>query len=137
MEKEYKRTYTGFFLWLLCYVVSLGIAAKVSAGMTENNAVLLTFSVTIIMLDILLYIIYITENIYWINGVSYNDAKNATHEERKVYAQEHLRKFVNATFLWGIYVVAKCFTGIPMWVDIVTFLVILITAAVSTIKIKL
>ncbi len=138
MEEKLKKTYKGFVGWMIFF-----FAGEILFSMTamkfvdENFTVFASFSFTLVLLDILTYIIYKTEYIYWYNGMPYDTAAKASSEERKNYAHEHMMRFLYGTFAWAVYGMAKCFFEISLWVDILAFMVIIITTAVSTIKIKL
>ncbi len=108
----------------------------VLSGMPERYQTYISLSVTLICLDILLYIIYATEKVYWINGLSFEDAKKMTSQARRTYAAEHLRRFVNASLVWLLYGAVKVLFSIGLWWDILVFLILVITTAVSTIGIK-
>lgn len=136
-DKPYNRSYKGIFLWIIFLFAANSSAVTLSDLIPEEYSVYLTMSTTIICIDFLLYIIYKTERIYWINGVSYDEAKKASSEERKVYAQRHLAAFFNATLLWFLYGIVKYLFSPPLWWDIAVSMVIIIGAAISTIKIKL
>ena len=138
MENDLKKSYKGLVLWGILLISSSVTAAIIfDKILPEKYMLYSSFSLTIIFINILFYIIYKTEYIYWINGVTYEDARKATSEGRKEFAGKHLEKFVNATLMWGLYGIAKYFFGINLIWDTFAFLMILIPSAISTVRIKL
>ena len=90
-----------------------------------------------VMLNILMLIIEKTDHIYWINGVSYDEAEKASYENRMEYAVAHLKTFTKFTVFYLIFTFICHFIGVGIFIESIVFTVGLIAAAVSTIKIKL
>ncbi len=138
MDAELKKSYKGFVLWLLGFVVgNIILAPVIMKAMPEELAVYASLSVTLLFLILLMYVIYKTEYIYWINGVSYEMARKATGEQRKAYAAGHLKRFVRAGVVWLLYGAVKYAFGITLWWDVAVFMAVVIISAVSTVSIKL
>ena len=94
-------------------------------------------NIVVISIFVLSLIIYLTENVYWYNGVEFSEALEAGTEKRKAYALSHMKRFGGFT---GIFIVYSCISiliGIPKGIDIIIAVVGLITTAISTIHIKL
>ena len=81
----YKKSYTGFVIWLIGFCVVV-----VGACFLPNLGTQLTLAVvdnaSTIGIFILTLLIYQTEYVYWYNGTSYEEAK-AAGSERKVRAE--------------------------------------------------
>ena len=84
----------------------------------------------------LFYIMYKKESIYWINGITYNEAKNMTSEHRKKYALDHLIVFLKATIISFVYCIISYILDFSSLIDIVVLALIIIIAAIKTIPIK-
>lgn len=133
---EYKKSYRGFVLWLLGFM-----AAAFSPLLlpTDDAGLLIRLvqNLTSIGLVILAWIILRTESVYWINGTTFEQARDAGSERRRAYASAHLRVF--ARFAAGYFL----FSAFMQWrhfsytIDIIVFTVGIIVTAVSTIRIKL
>ncbi|MBE6037840.1 MAG: hypothetical protein E7218_01385 [Anaerofustis stercorihominis] len=138
MDENYKKSYKGFVLWLvLFFAVHIFGAEPLISMVEENYSVYASLSLTLIFLDILTYVIYKTEYIYWYNGMSYDTARKASSGARKEYAHRHLIKFVYASIMWLFYGILKSLTGIKLWVDVLVFCALIIGAALSTITVRL
>ncbi len=75
---EYRKTYQGFILWMIGFIIaSIGAAFL---PFKEDLLIRITLNICTIGAAILTYIIYKTEYIYWYNGTSYEEAKNAGSE---------------------------------------------------------
>ena len=131
-----KKSYTGFILWIVLY---LGILFSMAFLPIENDGVMirLILSFTALAVTGMMLIIYISEQVYWINGVTYEQAVDAGSERRKLFARRHLVRFGIFTAIYVLFAVVGQIIGIPFWIDIVVFTLGMIAAAISTINIRL
>ena len=131
-----KKSYTGFILWMVLY---LGILFSMAFLPIENDGVMirLILSFTALAVTGMMLIIYISEQVYWINGVTYEQAVDAGPERRKLFARRHLVRFGIFTAIYVLFAVVGQIIGIPFWIDIVVFTLGMIAAAISTINIRL
>ena len=131
-----KKSYTGFILWMVLY---LGILFSMAFLPIENDGVMirLILSFTALAVTGMMLIIYISEQVYWINGVTYEQAVDAGSERRKLFARRHLVRFGIFTAIYVLFAVVGQIIGIPFWIDIVVFTLGMIAAAISTINIRL
>ena len=84
-----------------------------------------------------MYIMYVTEKVYWMNGIEYEKALLAGSERRKEYALKHFKTLGKAT-LFGL--ILTILSVIFNWSQFVIFPIILITfiiACISTVRFKL
>ncbi len=142
MEKKYRaKSYKLLIMWIigvLVLMISASIIAEKYFSEFSTSVIAKIFLLlTLIVLLILFYIIYKTENIYWINGTSYEAAKSATSERRKKFAIIHLRIFFKATAIYSVYCIIGILVNTSVIIDTIIFLILTITAAVRTIPIKL
>lgn len=142
MEKELgKKSYKLFVAWLISYISTLILSVRIMdniwTGEEGPYSAKVTGVVTLMMLCILFVVIYKTEKIYWINGISYKEALKATSTQRKIFAKRHLERFLLATAVYVIY----CSLSLIMVTNIVSDTCVLVfailVAALSTIPIKL
>ena len=137
-ENEYVQTYKLLIGWIVSFTL---IALFLGFGWNSlGNAQILSKIVIIVVMafiDVLFTIIYKGEYVYWIvYGPDFESAKNSDSQRRKVYAWKYLR-----TFLVASAVVMICLFG-SMWFDLsasfdfIIFLVIIITAGLTTVPIK-
>lgn len=107
METEYqKKSYKLFLVWVAALFVVLfwGAVKEINIGgigVTKTNSLL-----ACVMIDVLFLLIYLTQSIYWINGVTYEEAAQADAAARKRYAWRHLITFLAATAAYLIYCIA-------------------------------
>ena len=133
---EYQKSYRGFVLWLLGYMAAM-FSPLLLAGGDAGLMIRLVQNLTSAGLVVLAWIIWRTESVYWINGTTFEQARDAGSERRRAFAAAHLRAF--ARFAAGYFL----FSAFMQWrqfsytFDIVVFTVGLIATAVSTIRIKL
>ena len=83
------------------------------------------------------YIIYVTENIYWINGLEYEKALLAGSERRKKFALQHLKRMGAAT-IFGLVLSGVSFIfGWNLWITYIVVVIIFVGVTISTINIEL
>ena len=131
-----KKSYLGFVLWIFG-MASAQLATVLLPKMDSHLQIVIYMNIVVISIFVLSLIIYLTENVYWYNGVEFSEALEAGTEKRKAYALSHMKRFGGFT---GIFIVYSCIAiliGIPMGIDIIITVVGLITTAISTIHIKL
>ena len=133
---EYKKSYKGIVWWILVFFALPGALAllpiKDEALMTR-----IFLNVAGLLLTLLMYVIYRTEAVYWINGVEFEQARDAGSERRKRFALRHLERFGWFALLYFLYSIAAQMAGLGFGLDIMLWVVGMIAAALSTIHIKL
>lgn len=134
--KEYKKSYFGFWVWLLLFcVLTFGVCLipkikiQIIIAFVDNIMTIGCF--------VLSFIIYKTEYIYWYNGTSFEEAKEAGSDRRKRFALAHMKHFGYFALGFLIYSVISIFVGIPYGIDIAIVSVGIVLTAISTINIKL
>ena len=134
--KEYKKSYFGFWVWLLLFcVLTFGVCLipkikiQIIIAFVDNIMTIGCF--------VLSFIIYKTEYIYWYNGTSFEEAKEAGSDRRKRFALAHMKRFGYFALGFFIYSVVSIFVGIPYGIDIAIVSVGIVLTAISTINIKL
>ncbi|MDO5382235.1 MAG: hypothetical protein Q4F06_05920 [Eubacteriales bacterium] len=130
-----KKSRLWIIVWsiLLCVVATgicfLPLAADVMMRV-ELNICSLAFS-------LLVLVIYLTGNVYWYTGISYEDAMAAGIERSRLYALKHLIRFGGFALAFLLYSVVAAILHINYWIDFIIFTVGIIVIAFSTMKIKL
>ena len=113
----YKKSYTGFVIWLIGFCVIV-----VGACFLPNLGTQLTLAVvdnaSTIGIFILTLMIYQTESVYWYNGTSYEDAKAVGSERRKAFALAHMKRFGYLALISLAYSVVSLMVGIPYGFDV-------------------
>lgn len=142
MEDEYEaKSYKLLLLWFIGFFVSIiafpYLLQKNHVKIEEAIAVRISILLVLLALLLLFWIIYKTERIYWINGVSYKEAKVATSERRKAYALGHLNIFLKATVTFGVYCVIATTLDVHTGIDIAVFIIVIIVSVFKTFPIKL
>lgn len=133
---EYKKSYNGFVVWLIFLVFSMIGCAFIPIE-DSNLLTLIVDNIMIIEVDMLALVIYKTEKIYWYSGLSYEDAKKASPEQRKKYALAHVQRFSIAVGGYFIYSVAAYILRLPIGIHILAALISIVGAAISTMHIHL
>ncbi len=131
-----KKSYTGFILWLMIFVAAtLGI----SLLPTADWQLLMRLIILLMAWGIaaLAFIIWRTEQVYWYNGVSYEEAEAAGAERRRAYAWRHLKVFGIYALGISVFVWVMQMLGASAWIDFTIGTIGLIVAGCCTIPIKL
>ena len=85
----------------------------------------------------LMAIIWKTESVYWINGTSFEQARDAGSDRRREFAAAHLRVFGRFALGYVVFSAIMQWRGVTWGVDLAVFCVGLIGAAIGTLKVKL
>ncbi|OLS03139.1 hypothetical protein [Tissierella creatinophila] len=105
--------------------------------LSEKSQVIFSLIMTIFTLDILMFIIYKGEYVYWINGgPTFNEAKASTSEKRKQYAKAHLDIFLKMTVFIFLYAILSLLFKLFIWIDIVVFSLAIAIASFKTVLIR-
>lgn len=133
---EYKKSYLGFWLWILGFCSAYFLCAFLPNMRTQLLVAILDNIMTISTF-ILTLIIFLSENIYWYNGTEYEEALAAGSERRKTFALAHMKCFGGFAAGFFVYSLLSILLGIPYGVDIAVVTIGLVITAIRTIKIKL
>ena len=132
----YEKSYKGLVLWLIGFLA----AEILPAFLPISDEALLTRIVMNVMtlgLTILCWMMFRNEKIYWINGVSFEQAKRATSDQRRAFAMVYLKKFGKFALIYLAFsVLAQCIR-LHIVFDVLIACIGLVAVAISTIKIKL
>jgi len=135
---KYVKTYKPLIGWIVSFVV---IALFLGFGWNSlGNAQILSKIVIIMVMtfvDVLFTIIYKGEYVYWIvYGPDFETAKNSDSQRRKTYAWKYLRIFLAASIILMIFLFGSMLLNLSASFDFIIFLVVGITAGLTTVPIK-
>ena len=133
---EYKKSYRGLILWLLGYMAVSFSPILLPKGDGELMTRLI-LAVTGVAIVGLMVIILRTESVYWINGVTFEQAREAGSERRRAFAAAHVKPFARFGVGYLLFSAIMHACGASIWIDIAVFCVGLIVAAFSTIHVRL
>ncbi len=136
--KEYKKSYTGFLIILLLYLIAAFLPIFIPAIHDRPGAVTawMCFSTAVFVFVMILYI-YKSEKLYLFSGVTFEQASKLSSEQRRNYAYLTLKKFLPATVILIAYSVLAFIAKLPDALSIVIMCLVLVAAAFSTMKIKM
>lgn len=134
--ETYEKSYKGLVFFIIGYMIAMFLPIFLPF---EDSALLtrIVLNIATIGLVLLCRMIYRNEKIYWVNTVSFEQAKRATSDQRKEFALWHLRHFGNAALIFLIFSILAQFFHLSIALDTIVMLVLLITVAVKSIKVKL
>ena len=132
----YKKSYTGFVLWLIVFCV-ISVGACFLPNLSTQLTLAIVDNACTIGIFILTFLIYQTGYVYWYNSTSYEDARAAGSERRKAFALAHMKRFGYFALAFLVYSVVSLMVGIPYGFDIVIACVGILAVALSTINLKL
>lgn len=132
----YRKSYTGFIVWLIVFVIAM---LAICFLPVDDDAILtrLLQNLCTIGMAQLTWMIWRNERVYWYNGVSFEDAQKAGSERRKEYAFRHFRLFGGYALVALAVTMAAHLARLPWWVDFTFICVGMIAAAFRTMKYKL
>ena len=133
---ELKKSYTGFVVWMIVFTAGLMSFALLP---TEDGG-LLTRGImnwTTAAMAYLTWHIWRTEQIYWYNGTTFEEAEAAGSERRKAFAWKHFRIFGMSALVQTVLACAMQLLGWSAWIDFAAGTVGLCIASFMTVPIKL
>lgn len=132
----YRKRYKGFVIWLVVFLVLIFAICFVPV---EDAAITTRLITNLCTLGIahLTWLIWRTEQIYWYNGISFEEAEQAGSERRKAYALRHFRLFGLYALAALVVTVAAHLVHLPWWMDFTIVCGGLIAAALRTLTYKL
>ncbi len=136
--KEYKKSYTGFLIILLLYLIAAFLPIFIPVIHDRPGAVTawMCFA-TAVFVFVMIFYIYKSEKLYLFSGVTYEQAAKLSPEKRRNYAYLTLKKFLPATVILIAYSVLAFIAKLPDALSIVIMCLVLVAAAFSTMKIKM
>ena len=134
---EYKKSYLGLVIWLVLFMAVPAAALAILPAADGATMMRLFLNYMTISLALLMLIVYKTEAVYWINGVEFDQAKEAGPEKRKAFAMRHLERFGWFALLFAAFSCLCHILGWSEWIDFAVCIVGIIGVAISTIPIKL
>ena len=132
----YRKTYTGFILWLIVFVIAM---LAICFLPVQDEAVLIRLLTNLCSLAVaqLTWWIFRSERVYWYNGISFEEAEKAGSDRRKEYAFRHFRLFGGYALVALAATMAAHLAHLPWWVDFTFICIGLIAAAFRTMFYKL
>ena len=131
-----KKSYKGFILWLIVFGVIIAVLCHMPF---QDDALMirLIFNSCSIFVTVLMYIVYKTDKIYWLNIVSSEDIARSDYQRQKIYTKKLFKRF--AKFAAGYLVLSLLLhiIGISMLVDVIVFMIGFIAITFSSTTIKL
>ena len=137
METEYRKSYKGLVLWLVGYTALSLAPTLLPEGTDPGIEIRLVLALTAAAVAGLMAIIWKTESVYWINGTSFEQARDAGSDRRREFAAAHLRVFGRFALGYVVFSAIMQWRGVTWGVDLAVFCVGLIAAAIGTLKVKL
>lgn len=138
MQKEYpKKSYGFLVIWLLSFVLTLSGGSILLEEISDTTKVKFLLIWIVYWLMLLFYIIYKTERVYWITGVAYEEAKQASSEQRKRYALAYFHRVLIAFIITVLYCLVGSWLQFTTVGDIVAVTILLLGVTISTVTIKL
>ena len=132
---EYRKSYAALVVFFILYTAAVTVPALLLAD--GELATRLTLAIGALGIVALMAFIRHTERVYWINGVTFEQARNAGSARRRAFAMAHLKPFALATLGFCLFSAIMHWRGMPIGWDIAAFCAALVGAGISTLKIRL
>ncbi|NBG88228.1 hypothetical protein [Isachenkonia alkalipeptolytica] len=137
LEKSYKL----LILWLVSLFIFAGLfntlLTRIGFQLSSKMTTIFWLYFTNLYFISILGMIYKTERVYYINYITYKEARDATGEERRAFAYKHLRVFIVAAIAFLFYSIPSLILQFPRGLDIGVFMGIMIVVAIRTVPFKL
>lgn len=131
-----KKSYKGFALWMIGFVA---VVLAVSLLPIEDNELLVRIvnNLCTAGIEVLMLLIYKTEKVFWINGVSYEEAVEAGSDRRRAYAWRYVKIFGILTAAFFLYSLIAQILHLPWGIDVALVIVALTVCALYTMRFHL
>ena len=134
---ELKKSYTGFVVLLIVFLAALFSICFLPLADNEEMPMRLIMLIMVWFMAGLSFHVWRTEQIYWYNGTTYEDAVAAGQERRKEFAWRHFVIFLRLALLTTAVCIATFLLGWSAWIDFAFATVGLVVACCFTLPIKL
>lgn len=132
-----KKSYRELILWVIGFTVLMTAAAFLpvrDAGLLvriDNN--LCMIGVVLLML-----LIWKTEKVFWINGISFEEAVTAGSGRRRAFAWKHVKLFGVVAILYLLFSLIAQLLHFSFWIDIAVIMMGCLAAGIiSAMRFKL
>lgn len=132
----YKKSYKGFVVGLIVFL-ALMVGIILIPAENEQLPMRLIMLLMAWYMAALSFHVWRTEQVYWYNGTTFEDAEAAGSERRKEFAWRHFRIFGMFALLMTVLSCAAQLLGWSAWIDFTVGTVGICVAACMTIPIKL
>lgn len=132
----YKKSYKGFVVGLIVFL-ALMVGIILIPAENEQLPMRLIMLLMVWYMAALSFHVWRTEQVYWYNGTTFEDAEAAGSERRKEFAWRHFRIFGMFALLMTVLSCAMQLLGWSAWIDFTVGTVGICVAACMTIPIKL
>lgn len=135
-NKEYTKTYKPLVAWFIAYLI-IPVVIIMNINLSEKMETLIYLFLTVLGIDILLFIIYKGEYVYWFTGgPNFKEAKALGSKSRKQYAKEILDLFIKMTIICLIYAIISIVFKFTTGIDIIIISLAIVVAAFLSMPIK-
>lgn len=129
------KSYKGFVIWLIAF--SVGIPCLAFLPIEDGHFLTRVLDVACAAgLEVLMLMMYKTEKIFWINGVSYEEALEAGSDRRRAFALKFVKRFGILTLGILLFSLLAQLLRLNVWIDILVMVAGIIACAFSTTKLK-
>lgn len=130
------KSYRGFVIWMIGFMAGIIGLPFLPIEAPHLTARICDFA-CVAGIEVLMLMIYKTEKIFWINGVSYEEALEAGSDRRRAYALKYVKRFGILTVGVFLFSLLAQLLGLPVVVDVLVLVAGIVVCAFSTIKLKL
>ena len=132
----YRKSYTGLVV-SMCIFFALVMIIPFLPGADVQVSMRLILLVTAWYMAALTLHVWRTEQVYWYNGISFEEAEAAGSERRKEFAWKHVKMFGMVALILTAVSCGTYLLGWSAWIDFFVGMAGIIVAACCTIPFKL
>ena len=127
-----KKTYKGFVLILLVMIGTMFLLGKLlTAANFKDLLIAKVILISMLLyLDLIAFIIYKKERVYWITTYSYEDARKMEPRQRKKIGEKLLTVFSAVTAVFIVYSIIGYLLGADILLDGAVFAILIVIACV-------
>ena len=131
-----EKNWRTFFIIFISYfaVFSVIIIAGVNDVISSDICARGIFVLTSLMLILFAFVIKKHNRVYWISGISYDDACKMSESERKTTAENLYTTFTHAFVILLIYLIAGFICTTPLILDSSVFTITVVFSSLKVMK---
>lgn len=131
-----KKSYMGFVLWMIGFTAAV-MAVCLLPIEDKELLVRIVNNLCTVGIEVLMILIYKTEKVFWINGISFEEAVAAGSDRRRAYARRYVKLFGIMTAASFLYSFIAQLLHLPWGIDVALIIVGLTVCAFGSMRFRL
>lgn len=129
------KSYKGFIIWMIAFAAGM-VGLSLLPIEDEHLTARICHVACAAGIEVLAFMIYKTEKIFWYNGVSYQEAVEAGSDRRRAYALKYVKRFGILTVGILVFSFLAQLLRLNVGIDSAVMVIGIVICALSTVRLK-